>query len=90
MANQFADILADLSEYKLPASETIVLVIDDEPMILGTMQKVLARAGYVVLTAESAELGAPALAGEVATGPLKVPAIPSEPSLSGARSDVKE
>lgn len=55
MAGDFYELLADIGNLSIPASETIVLVVDDEPIIVSTLERFLRKKGFIVLTAESAE-----------------------------------
>ena len=55
MAGDFGEILADVGNFRIPASDAMVLVVDDESSILATLERFLRRKGFVVLTAESTE-----------------------------------
>ncbi len=55
MTRDFGDLLADVGKFSIPPGETIVLVVDDDPSILSTLERYLRKKGYIVLTAGSTE-----------------------------------
>ncbi len=55
VAGDFGELLADVGNFCIPASDAIVLVVDDETSILATLERFLRRKGFVILTAESTE-----------------------------------
>ncbi len=57
-----SDLAVDLDDLPAADPQSLVLLIDDEPLLLNSLQRILMRSGHRVVSAESADAAEPTLA----------------------------